>query len=82
MAEKRIETLTGEIRTPVFVYILGFSMIFYSLFTIDFGESIKGLAYLALLFEYGREICLIKFALLSTLMRCGFDVSIFGRSRQ
>lgn len=78
MTETTIETAWGIIRTPVFVYIIGFSMIFFSLFTIDFGKFAMGLTFLTFIFEYVREIGLIKFSLLSALMRFGFDVSIFG----
>ncbi len=78
MAERTIETAWGVIKTPVFVYIIGFSMIFFSLFTINFGKFAMGLTFLTFIFEYVREFGLVKFSLLSTIMRFGFDVSIFG----
>ena len=78
MAERTIQTASGIIKTPVFVYIIGFSMIFFSLLTIDFGKFAMGLTFLTFIFEYVREFTLVKFSLLSTIMRFGFDVSIFG----
>lgn len=75
---KNIETPWGFIRTPEFVYFIGFSMIFFSLLTIDFGKFAIGLTFLTFIFDYIREIGLIKFGLYTTLMRFGFDVSIFG----
>ena len=75
---KIIETAWGTIKTPFFVYIIGFSMIFFALFTIDFAKFAPPLMFLTFIFEYFREIDVIKFGLLSTLARFGFELPIFG----
>lgn len=77
-AVKVIETPWGIIRTPVFVYFIGFAMILFSLFTIDLGKYISGIAFLSFIFEYFRAMGLIKLSFLAVLMRFGFDISIYG----